>query len=170
MSELSRWYERTFDFSFPAGLYPNVCARLRGTPSRIEELLPSFSGDVRTRKPDGKWSMQEHAGHLHDLEFLWLARVEDFVNRTEILASTDLSNRKTDDANHNARPVEEILAEFRKARGRLLARVETLEPEMYTRVSLHPRLKTPMRLIDHLFFVAEHDDHHLARIWELGRR
>ena len=25
----------------------------------------------------------------------------------------------------------------------------------------------PMRLVDHLYFVAEHDDHHLARIWEL---
>jgi hypothetical protein len=25
-----------------------------------------------------------------------------------------------------------------------------------------------MRLVDHLFFVAEHDDHHLARIWELA--
>jgi hypothetical protein len=24
-----------------------------------------------------------------------------------------------------------------------------------------------MRLADHLYFVAEHDDHHLARIWEL---
>jgi hypothetical protein len=24
-----------------------------------------------------------------------------------------------------------------------------------------------MRLVDHLYFVAEHDDHHLARIWEL---
>jgi len=28
----------------------------------------------------------------------------------------------------------------------------------------HPhRLKAPMRLVDHLYFVAEHDDHHLAR-------
>jgi hypothetical protein len=34
----------------------------------------------------------------------------------------------------------------------------------------HPRLKTPMRLIDHLYFVAEHDDHHHARIWELVSR
>jgi hypothetical protein len=24
-----------------------------------------------------------------------------------------------------------------------------------------------MRLVDHLYFVAEHDDHHLAHIWEL---
>jgi hypothetical protein len=26
-----------------------------------------------------------------------------------------------------------------------------------------------MRLVDHLHFVAEHDDHHLATIWELVR-
>jgi hypothetical protein len=24
-----------------------------------------------------------------------------------------------------------------------------------------------MRLVDHLYFVAEHDDHHLAHIWQL---
>jgi len=24
-----------------------------------------------------------------------------------------------------------------------------------------------MRLVDHLFFAAEHDDHHLAMIWEM---
>jgi hypothetical protein len=24
-----------------------------------------------------------------------------------------------------------------------------------------------MRLVDHLYFVAEHDDHHLAHIWAL---
>jgi hypothetical protein len=24
-----------------------------------------------------------------------------------------------------------------------------------------------MRLVDHLYFVAEHDDHHLATIWEM---
>jgi len=30
--------------------------------------------------------------------------------------------------------------------------------------ALHPRLGTPLRLIDHALFVAEHDDHHLARI------
>ncbi len=27
-----------------------------------------------------------------------------------------------------------------------------------------------MRLVDLLYFVAEHDDHHLARIWELHRQ
>jgi hypothetical protein len=28
-------------------------------------------------------------------------------------------------------------------------------------------MKKPMRLVDHLYFVAEHDDHHLAWIWQM---
>jgi hypothetical protein len=28
----------------------------------------------------------------------------------------------------------------------------------------------PMRLVDHLYFAAEHDDHHLATIWALIQR
>ena len=35
------------------------------------------------------------------------------------------------------------------------------------RTARHPRLGTPMRLIDIAFFTAEHDDHHLARITEM---
>ncbi len=75
--------------------------------------------------------------------------------------------RKTHKANHNARKVAEILAVFRTARLRLVDRVGNLEPSFYGRSMLHPRLKQPMRLVDHLYFAAEHDDHHLARIWEL---
>jgi hypothetical protein len=40
-------------------------------------------------------------------------------------------------------------------------------PAILAHSLLHPRLKEPMRLVDHLFFVAEHDDHHLAWIWKL---
>jgi hypothetical protein len=40
---------------------------------------------------------------------------------------------------------------------------------MFGRVAIHPRLNKPMRLTDHLFFVAEHDDHHLAHISQLKR-
>jgi hypothetical protein len=50
---------------------------------------------------------------------------------------------------------------------KLVDRVGELQPDFFGRTLLHPRLKQPMRLVDHLFFVAEHDDHHLAKIWEL---
>jgi len=167
MSQVPIWFERKFEFSFPVELLPNLCARLRGTPARLEEVLRGRSREMLVKKGEGKWSAQEHAGHLLDLEALWLARVEDYVAGSEQLAVADLRNRKTDEANHNARPLEQILTEFRAARGRLLKRVEELDASLFARAIPHPRLKTPMRLVDHLYFVAEHDDHHLARIWEL---
>jgi uncharacterized damage-inducible protein DinB len=167
MSQVPIWFERRFEFSFPVEMLPNLCARLRGTPARLEETLHGRSRELLTDKPQGKWSAQEHAGHLLDLEPLWLARVGDYVAGTDQLTATDLQNRRTDEANHNARRLEEILAEFRGARERLLGRVSELDASFFPRAIPHPRLKTPMRLVDHLYFVAEHDDHHLARIWEL---
>lgn len=167
MSPTTLWFERRFDFSFPASLYPNLCARLRGTPARIEEAMAGHPANILTLKPQQKWSAQEHAGHLLDLEPLWLARVEDYVRGSQQLTSTDLNNRKTDDANHNAQSLKQILAAFRAEREKLLERLSQLGPSFHSRSIPHPRLQTPMRLVDHLFFVAEHDDHHLARIWEL---
>jgi uncharacterized damage-inducible protein DinB len=167
MSEVPVWFERRFEFSFPVELIPNLRARLRGTPARLEEALLGIEREVLIAKPDGKWSAQEHAAHLVDLEPLWLARVGDYVVGSGELTATDLLNRKTDEANHNARALGEILRGFRTARGRLLARVEELDASLFARTIPHPRLKVPMRLVDHLFFVAEHDDHHLARIDEL---
>ena len=167
MSQVPIWFERKFAFSFPVEVYPNVCARLRGTPARLEETFRGRSRENLIRKVQGKWSAQEQAGHLLDLEALWLARVEDYVAGSEQLTVADLRNRKTDEANHNGRPLEEILAEFRSAREGLLKRVGELDAALFAQAIPHPRLKTPMRLVDHLYFVAEHDDHHLARIWEL---
>ena len=167
MSQVPVWFERKFEFSFPEELLPNLRARLRGTPARLEETLRGRSHEILTGKPQGKWSAQEHAGHLLDLEPLWLARLGDYVVASAQLTPTDLKNRKTDEANHNARHLDEILAEFRAAREKLLQRVDGLDASLFARSIPHPRLKTPMRLVDHLYFVAEHDDHHLARIWEL---
>ena len=169
MSGVSLWYERQFEFAFPAELYPNLCIRLRGTPARVEELVRNTSHRNLTRKPDEKWSAQEHAGHLLDLESLWLKRLEDFVQGRAQLSTTDLSNRKTHEANYNSHAIEDVLTDFRKARLRLVERAGEVDPALYSRVLVHPRLQKPMRLVDHLYFVAEHDDHHLASIWQLIR-
>jgi hypothetical protein len=167
MSKVPIWFERKFEFSIPVELFPNLCARLRGTPARLEETLRNRPHQILTSKPHEKWSAQEHTGHLLDLEPLWLARVEDYVANAGQLTVADLRNRKTGEANHNARPLKQILAEFRDARETLLKFVGELDASLFSRAILHPRLKTPMRFVDHLYFVAEHDDHHLARIWEL---
>jgi len=166
MSDVPAWFDRKFEFTFPVEQYPNLCIRLRGTPARLEEIVRNVPRDVLVRKPGDKWSAQEHTGHLLDLEPLWGARVEDFLHGGDTLTAADLRNRKTHDANHNARDVNDILAEFRAARSHLLDRVGALPSEAFARTMLHPRLKQPMRLVDHLYFAAEHDDHHLAVIWQ----
>jgi uncharacterized damage-inducible protein DinB len=167
MPQIQKWFDRSFELSFPVELYPNLNARLRGTPARVEELLRTSSPAASIRKPNAHWSAQEHAGHLLDLEELWLARTHDFLLHKNELTPADLRNRKTHDANHNARPAAEILSAFRAARGQLLDTIRDIEPAAFSQTLLHPRLKTPMRLVDHLYFIAEHDDHHLAVIWEL---
>jgi len=167
MNQVPIWFERKFDFSFPVEMYLTLCARLRGTPAQLEEITRPASRELLVRKPHEKWSAQEHAGHLLDLESLWTARLDDYVAGGSELTAADLMNRKTDEANHNARALDQILVEFREARGRLLEKTEMIDPKLFGRAMLHPRLKQPMRLVDHLFFVAEHDDHHLAWVWEL---
>src|ERR1700675_4589271 len=124
MSQVPNWFERKFEFSFPVELHPNLSARLRGTPAILEEELRGRPREILIRRVQEKWSAQEHAGHLLDLEPLWLARVGDYVAGSSELTVADLKNRKTDEANHNARPLEQILAEFRAARERLLKRVD----------------------------------------------
>ena len=161
------WFERRFQSDFPATLLPNILTRLRGTPARLDEVLGGQGREALMRKPEGKWSAQEQAGHLLQLEPLWLARVNDYAGGSAGLTPTDLANAATDAAGYNAQPLPDILAGFRSARRSLLEAVQRLDPALGSRALPHPRLGTPFRLVDHLYFVAEHDDHHLARIWEL---
>jgi hypothetical protein len=59
------------------------------------------------------------------------------------------------------------VAKLRAARARWLGQLVDTPEAVYGRSALHPRLGTELRLLDHLVFVAEHDDHHIARILAL---
>lgn len=161
------WFERQFPTGLPADLFPVVVERLRGTPARLEDRVRSLPASILTRRSGSTWSTQENAGHLLDLEPLWLARAEDLLARRPEMTVADLTNRRTHEANHNAAPIGRILSGFRDARSVLVSRLEGVEDAALTHTAPHPRLRTPMSLVDHAFFVAEHDDYHLARITEL---
>ena len=163
------WFKRKFSFDLPIEMYPNVVERVRGTPARLEELTRGISQQSLTRRDGEKWSIQEQAGHLLDLEELGMKRLDDFEAGSETLFAADLANRKTHEANHNADSIENILARFRQERMALVARLDSYDEAFVQRTGLHPRLNKPMRVIDLIFFIAEHDDHHLARISELKR-
>jgi hypothetical protein len=143
--------------------------RVRGTPARLEELLAGLPPETLTNQADGRWSMQENAGHMLDLEALVSQRIDEYLAGNETLHAADMSNRKTYDASHNKVPIGSILKDFRATRHEIVQRLDSLEPEIFARAALHPRLNVQMRLVDMLFFQAEHDDYHLARISELKK-
>jgi hypothetical protein len=169
MTERIKWTDRTFKFDFPAGIYPEMIERVRGTPARLEDLLAGLPPKTLTAQVDGRWSMQENAGHLLDLESLVLQRLDEYLAGNATLHAADMSNRKTYDASHNSVSIELILKAFRAARHELAGRLDSLDGEVFRRSALHPRLNVQMRLVDMLFFQAEHDDYHLARISELKK-
>ena len=164
------WFERKFMLGLPVWMFPNVVERLRGTPARAEDLLRGVAAEILTRRDAERWSVQEHLGHLLDLGWLDAARVRDFAEGREVLTAADLKNAKTHEANHNARRFGELLAEFRAERGELVRRLEEFDDETVARAALHPRLGQPMSVTDWAYFVAEHDDHHLAAMTELLRK
>jgi uncharacterized damage-inducible protein DinB len=163
------WIDRMFTFDFPVDLFPNIVERLRGTPARLEDKLALVPEKSLTRRQENTWTIAENVGHLGMVELLWAARLDDFLAGRAGLAAADMekSTRMNKEARFNDQPIEKLLADFRQKREHLVSRVEHLDREMFARTAHHPRLDMPIRLVDSLFFGAEHDDHHLARITDL---
>ncbi len=168
MQTMTKWLERRFGYEPPAGEFPAIVERLRGGPARVEDKA-KIREATRLRTHGDGWSIQEHLGHLADLEPLWARRTEEILSGTTELSAADMTNRATRERRHHERAVAAIVAEFRVARTRWLERLDAVTDADVVRTALHPRLKRPMRLIDLCFFVAEHDDHHLAVVTRLAR-
>ena len=162
-----RWIERSFSFNFPVELYPEIIERVRGASARLDEYLTSAPAEILTRREDGHWSIQENAGHLFDLDALTLNRIEQYVTGVDVLHAADITNKATSEANYNSVSAATIASSFRRRRIEVVNRLESLDPEMFARSAIHPRLNIPMRLVDFVFFEAEHDDYHFTRINEL---
>lgn len=163
------WFERVFPIGQPGHLLPVMIERLRGTPARVADRLANVPRGVLIARPGNSWSIQENVGHLLDLEPLGQQRVRDLVQGRAELSPADLTNRRTNEANHNAAQLDGLLAAFRQARAEFVAQLEAFPEEAMTHTAVHPRLKAPMNIVDLAFFAAEHDDYHLARISELLR-
>lgn len=169
MATIITWFDRKFTFDLPAGMYPNIVERLRGTPARAEDIVRGVPAETLTGRDGDTWSAQENIGHLLDLEPLCIQRVADILDGRPRLRDADLTNRKTHDANHNSASIDDILSSFRELRAKLVRQLDELPDSMIERTATHPRLEQPTRLLDWIFFVAEHDDHHLAHVTRLKR-
>ena len=166
--EQIKWFDRKFDFAAEQNIFPGIIERLEGTPLRLQNKIKDISLNHLTNKLDDKWSIQENIGHLIDLEPIWQGRLVDILNNEEYLRSVDLENKKTDLARHNENEINTLLDDFWKLKQETLNSLSILSDREVFKYALHPRLMKPMRIMDLFLFVAEHDDHHLARISKIS--
>lgn len=158
-----KWFERKFDFTKLNATPHTVLERIKTTPIKIEHRLKNISESALTSQNEA-WSVKENIGHLTDLEPVWINRIKDLVNGEEYLREIDLSNKKTREADHNAQSLQDLISNFSAERNRLIELAEHHFADFLKFESIHPRLGVKMRIIDLLYFVAEHDDHHMATI------
>lgn len=157
------WFDRKFDFAH-LSTTPNVLyERLSFTAIRIREMVRNISSEAMVTSQD-KWSVKQNIGHLTDLEPIWYGRVQDILNGKEHLRTIDLTNKKTHEADHNYLSVEKLISNFSAQRKLLLQICSENFDKLDGASALHPRLQIPMRIMDLMYFVAEHDDHHLSTI------
>jgi uncharacterized damage-inducible protein DinB len=163
----TKWFYRKFPLIEDNGILPSIIERLSGTPARVEEITGHLEPALLTLKLNEKWAIKEEIGHLSDLEPLWFGRLDDLANGLSELRQADLTNQKTHTANHDATEIKTLQQNFRQQRQQFVNKLLGLTDEQLLNVALHPRLKIAMRIIDLAYFVAEHDDHHLASIREI---
>jgi uncharacterized damage-inducible protein DinB len=168
--ERTYWFDRKFNFDDAENSFSETLGRLSKTPIRLTDLVRTIPEEWLTLRLDGKWSIKENIGHLTDLEPLWQQRLKDIISGAPEMHEADLSNTKTNEANHNSKHISELLNEFETLRNQTLSMLEEIDEEIKAKSSLHPRLKTPMRTTDLFLFVAEHDEHHLETISLIAER
>jgi DinB family protein len=162
MIEQIGWLDRHFAFDQQVGVFPILLERLRGTIARAKELSLNVSEESLATRVGNRWSVKEHIGHLLDLEPLDNQRLHEFLSRADILSPADMQNRGTENADHRHVPMTNIIARLAMGRAAFLERLGALTEKEVSIAALHPRLHKPMRLLDWIYFLAEHDDHHLA--------
>lgn len=165
----AKWFDRKFDFNInnKEKQYQHICERLGQIPKKLEQLVAGSLPGTLTYKPGGKWSVQEHIGHLYLLESLWQQRIYDIRDSKPVLTAADLENKATSEAGFNNDDITTLVKKFTDTRNKTLSLLENISNEDKMKTSLHPRLQQPMRIIDNIYFAAEHDDHHLEKIREI---
>lgn len=166
--ERQKWVDHKFNLGIDTGWSKNILCRIKDTSIRITHYVSQLSDEQLSRQENGKWSIKEHIGHLTDLEKLWMNRLKQFDKGLPELVASDMSNNKTEKANHNDFSIHQLIANFNIQREELILQFRKLSKEAHRHKAFHPRLKMTMRPVDLLFFIAEHDDHHLVNIQDIS--
>ncbi|MBN8860062.1 MAG: GNAT family N-acetyltransferase [Sphingobacteriales bacterium] len=160
----NKWFDRKFDFNFGMELYGILLERLQSAPDRFIQMTRMLPEETHVFRYENKWTIRENIGHLELLEPLWQIRFEEIKNEVPEMSPADLNNSATDRMDFNTFSLQELINNFRHQRTKTIDFLNNLQKSDFTKRSIHPRLQQPMRIIDLMHFVAEHDQHHLNAV------
>jgi hypothetical protein len=161
------WNQRELQFGRSLDELPVLIERIHGTPARLSALLREQPLERVHLRVEGRWSVIEHTAHLIALQDRFEPRAEDFEHKRDRLCEIRLDGQDLELRKHRVRRIGDVLEEFRLKRQAFTRRVDSFAHAMLEHVAVHPCKGRPMRAVDMLHWIAEHDDHHLATIRHL---
>lgn len=164
MAVKEKWINKTFSFNKTIDDFNYLFLSLNQNAIFIKQLTEDLDEELLSKSLDNKWSIKENVGHLIDLEELHKKRLDEFVANEKELTPADMSNLKTKEARHNNKPISDLANQFLEARKHFLYNVKSTPKEVLTRKAFHARLNKDMQLLDMLYFINEHDLHHIQAI------
>ncbi len=144
----------------------DVLSHLETFPEVLSQRLLGLDKTLLVTKPQGKWSIQEHAGHLLAIESLWIARLDDFMLSHETLRPWNGTNEETDQAQFNTQLLQQILDDFASIRIAHCRMIRLSLHKLDGAACLHPRTGELVTFEEHLQCMWKHDQAHLHTIGE----
>ncbi len=141
---------------------PVLLERVLGTPVRLRELLAGHAAERLRHRPVGSWCALAHLAHLLWVQQRMVDRLEDFLDLRPRLCEIDSTAEEAELERQVLRDPGDLLEEFRLERLWAARTIADAGPSVHRHVAQHPCGDRPMRTVDMLMWMAEHDDHHLA--------
>jgi len=157
-----RWFDRKMTFGLPKEMLPFYLERLEGTAVRIEAKVRNLSNEQLSLRPDGKWSIKQHIGHLAEVDQIANKRILEMRQGLEVMSPAVFEPQ-----DYNPWPIEKVVSFFRTTRNSNVETYRNIPENELLKSSRHPRLGVQMSPVDLAWFDAEHDDHHLVKINEI---
>lgn len=157
-----RWFDRQMTFGLPKEMLPFYLERLDGTFPRIERKVKGLTDAQLTFRPDGKWSIKQHIGHLAEVDQVANKRIQEMRSGAAMMSPAVFEPQ-----DYNPWPIAKVLDFFLSTRNSNIGAYKAIPDNELLKSSKHPRLGVMMTPVDLAWFDAEHDDHHLVKINEI---
>ncbi len=162
------WTEWEFNFPTEISEKEALLHHLASFPSQCSINLESIPHEKFTLRRDNKWSIQEHLGHLLDLDDLPSRRIVEILAGNEVLTPADMENKSTWSNDYNSQNMYEICEKFMQKRRDLVELFNSVPENKWLDSAFHERLNRHMSILDLAYFQGQHDHYHQEMMLHTG--